>query len=324
LRVPLLAGLLLTTVFVGAYGTYVSSSTPSTFDVRINSVSDPDGVGAGTNLNITLSNSTPNAVAPLFFVKWNILPYLWTSSSASNLTPLSTASYLVAASDALAAVPRMASFRVYVYDANTGNLAGESLPYTANIPQPSLANPHFRWWTLDFGAGTKVPYSWKLTKTNVDTLTSVIQGLDQNHTAGISLQLNYTSSATNLERVMISQKILLNATIVNLSLFDPASTSTGSRAVLGVTITDGAHELSYLFSNTTAKPVFLTSSYNITKTVPVAASAWTTVSIDANQAWLSQGWAVPNQVTFTIFLQANSAGLYSANIRDLSYPSLAK
>jgi len=108
---------------------------------------------------------------------------------------------------------------------------------------------------------------------------------------------------------------------VNLSLFDPASTSTGSRAILGVTITDGAHELSYLFSNTTAKPAFLTSSYNITKIIPVAASAWTTLSIDANQAWLSQGWAVPNQVTFIIFLQANSLGLYSANIRDLWYPA---
>jgi len=320
LRVPLLAGLLLTTVFVGAYGTYVSSSPSSKFEVRINSVSDPDGVGAGTNLNITLSNSTPKPIAPLFFVKWNILPYLWTSSSNSSLAASSTASYLVTASDALAALPRMANFRVFVYDANTGSLAGESLPYTANISQPSLANPYFRWWTLDFAAGTKVPFSWKLTKTNLDSLASVIQGLDHNQTAGISFQLNYTSQALNLEKIMLSQKVLLNATTVNLSLFNPIATDTGTRAVLGVTVTDGAHQLSYIFSNTTAKSTFLTSSYNITNIVPVAASAWTTVSIDGNQAWLAQGWAVPNQVTFTLFLQADSVGLYSASIREIAYP----
>ncbi|OLD11167.1 MAG: hypothetical protein AUI93_05345 [Crenarchaeota archaeon 13_1_40CM_3_52_10] len=173
---------------------------------------------------------------------------------------------------------------------------------------------------MDVGAGTKVPFGWKLTKTNVDQLTPVIQGLDQNQTTGMSLHLNYSTPAINIEKIMISQKILLNATTVNFSLFDPAGTSTGSRAVLGVTVTDGAHVLSYLFSNTTAKPAFLTSSYNFTSMVPIAASAWTTVSIDANQAWLSQGWAVPSQVTFTIFLQASSIGLYSANIRDIAYP----
>jgi len=122
----------------------------------------------------------------------------------------------------------------------------------------------------------------------------------------------------------LSQKVLLNATTVNLSLFDPATTSSGSRSVLGITITDGAHELTYLFSNTTAKPTFLPSNYNATTIVPIAASAWTTVSIDANQAWQAQGWAVPNQVTFTIFLQANTIGVYTASIRDVTYsPSSA-
>ena len=324
LRVPLLAGLLLTTIFVGAYGTYVSSSPPSKFAVRINSVSDPDGVGAGTLLNITLSNSTPKPIAPLFFVKWSILPYLWTSNSASNLSPSGTAMYIVTASDALAALPRSANFRVYVYDANTGNLAGESLPYIANIPEPTLANPHFRWWTLDFGAGTRVPFSWKLTKTNVDPLTSVIKGLDENQTAGITLQLNYTSSLTSFERVTISQKVLLNATTVNLSLFDPLATSTGGQVILGVTVTDGAHEITYLFSNATAKPTFVPSAYNATAIIPIAASAWTTASIDPSQAWLVQGWAIPNQVTFMIFLQANRVGLYTASIREVAYPSLTK
>lgn len=323
LRVPLLAGLLLTTVFVGAFGTYVSSSPPSRVDVRINSVADPDGIGASTMLNVTLDNLTPRPVIPSFFVKWSYLPYLWASNSNQSLAPSSSASYLVSATDGLAAVPRSTSFRVYVFDAGTGNLVGESQSFRVDAPLPTIENPYFRWWTLDVSAGAKVPFNWKLNKANIDPLTTVIQGLDHNQTSGISLQLNYTTPTTNLEKIMLSQKVLLNATTVHLSLFDPTATSTG-RAVLGVTLSDGAHELSYIFSNATAKPILLTSGYNVTNIVPVAASAWTTVSIDASQAWLAQGWAVPNQVTFTIFLQANSVGLYSANIRELANPPLAK
>ena len=321
LRVPLLASLLLTTIFVGAYGVYVSSSPPSKVDVQINSVSDPDGIGAATLLNMTLDNQTPKPITPSFFVYWLYLPFLWSSNSTRTLGPWSSASYIITATDGVGAVPRSTSFRVYVFDANTGNLVGESLSLTPNIPLPAIANPHFRWWTLDVGAGTKLPFGWKLTKTNIGSLSPVIQPLDQNQTAGISLQLNYTGSAINLEKIMISQKVLLNATKVNLSVFDPLQTSTGDKAFLGMTVTDGAHELSYIFSNNTSRSTSYASNYNVTTLVPIAASGWTTVSIDAIQAWLTQGWAIPNQVPFTLFLQANSVGLYSASIRYVTYSS---
>ncbi len=324
LRVPLIASLLLTTVFVGAFGAYVSSPPPSRVDVQIRSIADPDGIGAATMLNVTLDNLTPRPVVPSFFVKWNLLPYLWASNSTQSLSPSSSASYLVTATDGLAAVPRSTSFRVYVFDAATGNLVGQSLSFRADTPLPDIANPHFRWWTLDVGAGVKVPFSWKLAKTNIGPLTSVVQSLDQNQTAGMTLQVNYTSSAFNLEKIMMSQKVSLNATRMNLSLFDPLQASTGGRAVLGVTVTDGAHELSYIFSNTTVTPALLTSNYNATTLVPIAASVWTSVSIDPNQTWQAQGWAAPNQVTFTIFLQASSIGLYSADIRGLTYVSSTK
>jgi hypothetical protein len=140
----------------------------------------------------------------------------------------------------------------------------------------------------------------------------------------MSLLLNYSAPGANLEKIMISQRVFLNATTLNLSLLDPLAISTGSQAILGVTVTDGAHQLTYLFSNATAKPTYLPSAYNATVTVPIAASAWTTVSIDASQAWLAQGWAIPGQVTFAIFLQANRAGFYSASIRDVTYPSSAQ
>src|SRR5467141_2565705 len=321
LRVPLLASLLLTTIFVGAYGVYVSSSPPSKVDVQINSVSDPDGIGAATLLNITLDNQTPKPITPSFFVYWLYLPFLWSSNSTRTLGPWSSASYIITATDGVGAVPRSTSFRVYVFDANTGNLVGESLSLTPNIPLPAIANPHFRWWTLDVGAGTKLPFGWKLTKTNIGSLSPVIQPLDQNQTAEISLQPNYTSSAINLEKIMISQKVLLNATKVNLSVFDPLQTNTGDKAFLGMTVTDGPHEITYIFSNNTSRSTSYASNYNVTTLVPIAASGWTTVSIDAIQAWLTQGWAIPNQVTFTLLLQANSVGLYSASIRYVTYPS---
>src|SRR2546422_743034 len=322
LRVPLVAGLLLTTVFVGAFGAYVSSPPASRVEVRINSAADFDGIGAATQLNVTLDNLTPKPIVPSFFVKWNFLPFLWASNSNQSLAPSTSASYLVTATDGLAAVPRSTSFRLYVYDAATGNLVGQSLSFRIDAPLPTLLNPHFRWWTLDVGAGEKVPFGWKLTKTNIDPLTPAIQDLDQNLTAGIRFRLNYTSSTTNIEKIMLSQKVLLNATTVNLSLFDPLATSTGNQAILGVTVTDGAHEITYLFSNATAKPTFVPSAYIATAIIHIAASACTTASIDPSQAWLAQGWAVPNQVTFMIFLQANRAGLYTASIREVAYPSL--
>src|SRR5437660_8479457 len=249
LRVPLLAGLLLTTVFVGAFGTYVSSTPPSRVGVQINSITDPDGIGASTLLNVTLDNLTPRLVVPSFFVKWSYLPYLWASNSNQSRPPSTIDSYLVTATDGLAAVPRLTSFPVYVFDASTGNLVGQSLSLRVDTPLRTIENPHFRWWTLDVGAGAKVPFGWKLTKTNIEPLTGVIQGLDQNQTAGITLQLNYTVPAINLEKIVLSQTVLLNVTGVNFSLFDPVATRAGSKAVLGLTLTDGAHELSYIFSN---------------------------------------------------------------------------
>jgi hypothetical protein len=323
-RVPLIAGLLLTTVFVGAFGAYVSSSPTSRVVVQVNSVADPDGIGAATQLNVTLDNLTHKPIVPSFFVKWNFLPYLWASNSNQSLAPSTSASYLVTATDGLAAVPRSTSFRLYVYDAATGNLVGQSLSFHLDGPLPTLVNSHFRWWTLDVGAGEKVPFGWKLTKTNIDPLTLTIQDIDQNLTAGIKLRLNYTSSTVNLEKTMLSQKVLLNATTVNLSLFDPVATSVGGQAVFGVTVTDGAHQLTYLFSNATVKPTYASSAYNVTSIIPIAASAWTQVSIDASQAWLAKGWSVPNLVTFAIFLQANQIGLYSTSIRDVTYSSAVK
>lgn len=318
IRIPLIASLLLSTVFVGAFGAYVSSPSSSRVLVEVNSISDPDGIGAATQLSVTLNNLTPKPVVPSLFVKWYFLPNVWTSNSSRTLAPSTSATYLLTATDGLAAVPRTASFRVYVFDSTTGNLVGESDQHRADTQFEPIANPNFRWWTLDIGAGEKVPYNWKLTKANMDPLSPVVQALGGNQGDGITMSVNYTSAVNNLEKVTISQKVQLNATRINLSLFDQLSTSLAEKAVLGVSITDGPHQLSYIFSNSTRNTVSSSSNYNVTATIPIKASEWTVVSIDGNLAWQAQGWATPQTVTFTIFIQANSPGLYSASIQRIS------
>ena len=318
LRVPLVASLLLTTVVVGSFGAYASTSSSSRVEVSINSIADPDGIGAATLLNLTLDNMTPRPVIPSFFVKWYLLPYLWASDSNPTLSPGSSGTYIVTATDGLAAIPRDNDFRIYVYDSITGSLVGQSLPQHAGIPITPVANHQFRWWTLDVNAGEKVPFGWRLGKSNIDPLAFVAQSINNAPEEGITLQLNYSTASPNLKKIMISQKVFLNATNFGISIFDPAQTSSGSEAVIGVSVTDGAHQLSYVFSNATKTTTYASSNYNSTVTVPIAAAAWTTVSVDADQVWRAQGWTVPDQVTLIIFLQASRLGLYFASIRDLT------
>ena len=317
-RIGILVGLLVTTVVLGAYGAYVSRVGPSMVDVRVNSVSDPDQVGGVTSLNITLNNLTRKPVLPLFFVKWGIwLPYLWASNSNHTLEQSSSASYVVTATDGIAMVPRSYDFRIYVFDANTGDFIGGSPSINANTPLPDLANPLFRWWTLDLGAGTKVPIGWELTTTNVGSVSSVIHALDSTRGAGLGLQLNYTSSVSAPEEVRISQTTSLSSTRLNMSLLDPLLPSTDGAAKLGVTVTDGIHELSYVFADVATRQTLTVSGLEKTILVPVTPSSWTSVSIDANHDWIAQGWSFPKQVTLTVFLQANRTGFYSASIREL-------
>ncbi len=316
-RVPLIAGMLLTTVFVGAFGAYASNSSTSGVQVEINSVADPDGIGATTLLNVTLENLTSQPIVPSFFVKWYVLPYLWASNSNQTVYASSAATFLVTATDGLAAVPRGMSFRVYVYDSRTGSLVGESSGLRADATYFPIENSHFRWWTLDVGSGEKVPFGWKLTKINVASSTSVIEPLGQSQD-GVSFYVNYTSPGVKFERVTLSQRVVLNATKIRLSVLNPFPISTSTGVILGLFITDGAHELSYIFSNETGLSIS-SSSYNYTKVIPVSSSTWTSILIDSNQDWQAQGWAIPSQVTFSVFLQADNLGDYTTSITGITH-----
>ena len=318
IRVPLVACLLLTTVFVGAFGAYASTSSLSRVEVSVNSIVDPNGIGAVTQLNLTLNNMTPRPVIPSFFIKWYILPYLWSSDSNRTLSPGSGGTFVVTATDGLAAIPRLSDFRIYVYDAITGNLVGESLPLRADISITSIANPQFRWWTLDVNAGEKVPFGWKLTRENIAPLAYITQSLRDNPTTGVTLQLNYSAAGSGLERILLFQKLFLNTTRFNFTVFDPIQTSTSGRAIMGLTVTDGAHQLHYIFSNATGVTIIAGSNYNSTRIVTIPASTWASISIDAYGDWQAKGWSVPTQVTLEFFLQANSVGLFSGSIRDLT------
>lgn len=141
-----------------------------------------------------------------------------------------------------------------------GRFVGASNSINANTPLPALANPFFRWWTLDLAAGIKMPIHWKLTKTNVDSVPSVAHSLDHTGLAGLELELNDTSSADTLEQVMVSQEVSLNSTRVNISVLEPPSAEASTAAESGVTITDGVHELVYMFSVTPQRQTLSTST----------------------------------------------------------------
>jgi hypothetical protein len=321
-RVGILLCILVTAVVLGAYSVYSSKLSPSMVDVRINSISDPDHVGAVTSLNLTLVNPTARLVLPLFFVKWGIwLPNLWASNSNHTLAQSSSASYIVTATDGFAMVPKSYDFRIYVFDAQTGDFVGSSNSINANTPLPALANPFFRWWTLDLGAGIKLPIHWTLTTRNVASVTPVAQSLDHTGQAGLQLQLNDSSSMGEFEQVMVSQEAALSSTKVNISILDPLAAESNTAAESGVTVTDGVHELVYIFSATPQRQTLSTYHLEETIAVPVSPSSWTSVAVDPNHDWIAQGWGIPRQVTLTIFLRASAPGFYSASLREITCTS---
>src|SRR6267378_4941379 len=169
----MMLGLVLTTAFAGASGAYISRNSDYKVGVHVDSISDPDLLGVGTVMKVTVSNIGTEPVLPVFYVKFSIQPYLWSSPNETRLlSPDTSASYTIVPSDPNAAVQNHGQFHVWVFDSTTGNLAGQSLLTTASLLEPAILNPQFRWWTLDFSAGVKVPYGWKLETTNINMVDS--------------------------------------------------------------------------------------------------------------------------------------------------------
>jgi len=308
----------LTFAFVGASGAYISQAATQQASIQINGVMDPDNIGAATMINVTLKNLFSTPVSPTFFVKWwNPLTYFWTTNSTTLLESGAQNSYIITAPDALSAVPRGAQFHVMIYDKLTNQLLGESSSYKASIPAPPVANPRLKWWTLDASVGKKVPFSWKLSLINTDLTTSRISPLGVNGTGGLQMILNYTKTGIGIEQLALSQRVLFNATSVNIN-FEPQGTkSVAANVMFAASVTDGTHILFFVFSNRTNQGSITTYSSNTTVVVPTKGSAWNTVRMDPVSIWQSQGWNTPQQVTLAIFLKSDAPGVYSVSVLNV-------
>src|SRR5438445_11183990 len=102
----LMLGLVLTTAFVGASGAYISRNSDYKVTVHVDSIGDPDSLGVGTLMKVTVSNIGTDPVFPVFYVKFSIQPFLWSSLNETRvLKPDTRSSYTTAPSDSVAAVP---------------------------------------------------------------------------------------------------------------------------------------------------------------------------------------------------------------------------
>jgi hypothetical protein len=308
----------LTVIFAGVSGAYISQVASPGTSIQINSVMDPDSIGSATLINVTITNLLTTPVSPIFFVKYSPLPYFWTSNTASLLSSGSSHSYTISAPDALSAVPRGNQFHVMIYDKLTGQLLGESSSWKADIPGPSLENPRLKWWVLDPSVATRVPFNWKLSLSNTDPLWSGVSPLGVDGNSGMRMTLNRTSTVAGLERLSLSQKVLLNATNVRIHFNQSLTTNLAGNLFFGASVGDGTHTLYYVLSDEATQQTVRTYAANTTIIIPTARSQWSTIALSPQPYWSVQGWAAPQQVTFTVLLESNVSGVYYASFDSIT------
>jgi len=308
----------LTVIFAGVSGAYMTQASSPRTSIQINGVTDPDSIGAATVINVTVTNLLATPVSPIFFVKYSPLPYFWDSNSTSPLNSGSASSYVISAPDALSAVPRGDQFHIVIYDKLTGQLLGESTSAKSDIPAPSLENPGLKWWVLDPSVGTKVPFNWKLSLSNANPEWSGISPLGVNGTSGVRMILNYTSPLAGIEKLALSQKVLLNATSLSIHFNQSLTTNVAANLIFAASVVDGTHSLYYIFSDRATQQTITTYATNTTVVIPTQKLQWNSIALNPQLIWNAQGWATPPQVTFTVFLESNSPGVYYTTLESFS------
>jgi len=323
----LMLGLVLTTAFVGASGAYISRNSDYKVTVHVDSIGDPDSLGVGTLMKVTVSNIGTEPVLPQFFVKFSIQPFLWSSLNETRiLKPDTSASYTIVPSDPVAALPNNGQFHLWVFDSTTGNLVGQSQLTTVKLSDPTVLNPQFRWWTLDLSTGVKVPYGWKLETSDVNMVDSGIAGLDQNWTAGVRMKLNYTATTQGVAYMALVQKVADNVTVIDVATERQFSgirnqTNTG---VFGATLTDGNHVLDLVFSDAVTQQTVRVFAENTTVILPLPTASLTWMRLEVGTLWSSQSWGVAKQLTLGFFIQASTSGVYYAQIGEIRQGSGAR
>ena len=311
--------MVVTLVFVGVSGAYISQVSSAKASIQINGVMDPDSIGAATRINVTLTNLMATPISPTFFVKYGPLPFYWSTNTTTALLGGSENTYMIHAPDALSAVPRGNQFHIMIYDKLTGQLVGESSSWKVDVPAPGLANPWLKWWILEQSLGKKAPFGWTASLSNTDTLTSSITPLGTNGTSGVQMMLNYTSNPKGqVEGILLSQKTLLNATSVNIHFNQSLTTDITGKTMFAASVTDGTHTLYFIFSNKAIQQTITAYATNTTIVVPTQTSMWNTIRIDPQSVWNNQGWVTPQIVTLTVFVQSSSVGVYYASLDGIN------
>jgi len=311
--------MVVTLAFVGVSGAYISQVSSPKASIQINGVMDPDSLGAATRINVTLTNLLATPVSPTFFVKHGPLPFYWTTNSSAALTGGAENTYVISAPDALSAVPRGNQFRIMIYDRLTGQLLGESSSWKVDVPAPPLVNPGLNWWVLEQSIGKRVPFGWKLSLSNTDPLVSGVTPLGVNGTSGLQMMLNYTSAGKGLvEELALSQRALLNATSVNIHFNQSLTTDITTKTMFAASVTDGTHTLFFIFSNKATQQTITPYATNTTIITPTQIFTWNSVRMDPQGVWNSQGWATPQIVTLTVFVESSSVGVYYASIDGIN------
>jgi len=311
--------MVVTLAFVGVSGAYISQVSSPKASIQINGVMDPDSLGAATRINVTLTNLLATPVSPTFFVKYGPLPFYWTTNSSAALTGGAENTYVISAPDALSAVPRGNQFRIMIYDRLTGQLLGESSSWKVDVPAPPLVNPGLNWWVLEQSIGKRVPFGWKLSLSNTDPLVSGVTPLGVNGTSGLQMMLNYTSAGKGLvEELALSQRALLNATSVNIHFNQSLTTDITTKTMFAASVTDGTHTLFFIFSNKATQQTITPYATNTTIITPTQIFTWNSVRMDPQGVWNSQGWATPQIVTLTVFVESSSVGVYYASIDGIN------
>ena len=311
--------MVLTLAFVGVSGAYISQVSNPKASIQINGVMDPDSIGVATRINVTLTNLQATPISPTFFVKYGPLPFYWATNSSTTLTGGAENTYVISAPDALSAVPRGNQFHIMIYDKLTGQLLGESSSWKVDVPAPPLVNPSLKWWVLEQSIGKKVPFGWKLSLSNTDPLVSSVTPLGVNETSGLQMTLNYTSTGKGLvEGIALSQKVLLNATSLNIHFNQSLATDITTKTMFAASVMDGTHTLFFIFSNKVTQQTITPYATNTTIVVPTQTSMWNTIRIDPQSVWNNQGWATPQIVTLTVFVQSSSVGVYYASLDGIN------
>jgi hypothetical protein len=315
-----IVALIVTTAIAGVSGTYMSRQPSTGIQVIVNGTYDPDNIGSATMLNVTVRNQNSQPVQPVFFVKWNWLANIWLTRNGPNVVNAKTdGSYLLQATDALAAIPRGDSFRLIVSNKLHNELVAESDPVFARTQPTPVVNPSFKWWTIDEAKGVKAPYGWQVNLRNNDFLSSGVVPLTSNDSAGVLAKLNYTGIGKAPSEITMSQKLLMNSTNLNLQVENMLTSNPNTDTLFGVSVTDGTHMLYYVFSETTVKTSTLIYPDNTTIIVGnTPRLQWNTIRLHIQSDWANQAWIIPEQVTISLFIRTASTGIFYAGISQIN------